>query len=29
MRIVFKELSKGKYQLVEIHDVGTHAQLYE
>lgn len=29
MRIVFKELSDGKYELVEIHDVGTHAQLYK
>ncbi|MFA7717204.1 MAG: type II toxin-antitoxin system mRNA interferase toxin, RelE/StbE family [Candidatus Absconditabacterales bacterium] len=29
IRIIFKEISDGKYELVEIYDVGTHAQLYK
>lgn len=27
-RLVFYEISEGKYELVELVDVGTHAQLY-
>jgi mRNA-degrading endonuclease YafQ of YafQ-DinJ toxin-antitoxin module len=27
-RIIFKELSDGKYELVELVDIGTHSQLY-
>jgi len=29
IRIIFKELSDWRYELVEIHDVWTHAQLYK
>ncbi len=29
IRIIFKELSNGKYELVEIYDIWTHAQLYK
>lgn len=28
IRIIFKEISKWKYEIVEIHDVWTHSQLY-
>ena len=27
-RIIFRELSNNAYELVELVDVGTHAQLY-
>ena len=29
IRIIFKELSDWKYELVEIYDIWTHAQLYK
>ena len=29
LRIIFKELSNWRYELVEICDVWTHAQLYK
>ena len=28
-RIIFKELSDGKYELVELIDIWTHSQLYK
>lgn len=28
LRIVFRELSSGKYELVELVEVGSHSQLY-
>ncbi len=27
-RIIFTELSDGRYELVELVDIGTHSQLY-
>ena len=29
LRIIFKELSDWRYELVEIYDIWTHAQLYK
>lgn len=29
VRIIFKEISEWRYELVEIHDVWTHSQLYK
>jgi len=28
LRIIFRELSEGKYELVELIELGSHSQLY-